>query len=397
MSMPELPEHALPLQNLELERTDLFVREGKGEIRARILMGMRDPGEAAVLVPVLEQLKDKPVDIFMWTDSRAKEKFKSSNLGFKELPPSNPLISMSAIKGDLVVAGVSMNPGSEFALTENAHYDGVPVVWISDYVMGSVFARNKDVVKSNPRVLPDYLLVANEWVREQELKNLPVGFNPDRVIVTGQPAFDRLASEDREGTRSRVRDDLGISEHEKLVTYIGAIGEVSTQSLRILAEGLVGSGFEDYKLAIRRHPRDHVAMEDYLEIVRKARIGERLIDTSDKTIDEAVLSSDLVVNTLSTTGMESVYRGIPVLHVWIEDFIKKSELEGAALLPPIVEDGTSPAIFNEAQSCDVLRKLLTNENYILELKEKMARWKIDGHAAERASNFILGLLNKSGI
>jgi UDP-N-acetylglucosamine:LPS N-acetylglucosamine transferase len=258
--------------------------------------------------------------------------------------------------------------------------------------MGSVFRRNCKVVRNN-LVWPDYLLVANDWVREQEVMNLPPGFHQDNVIVTGQPAFDKIANENKEETRSRVRKKLGISDNKKLIAYIGAIGGVSTKSLGVLVDGLVKSGFENYSLAINKHPRDPVPMEGYLEFAE--RVGEKIIDTQGTSTDEMVLSSDLVVNTLSTVGMEAVYRGVPVVYIWIEDILKQSELEGSALLPPVVGANAAAAIYNESQASNVLKRILTNEGYIAGLKDRMAKWKVYPDASEKVAGFILDLLNKS--
>lgn len=383
-------------QSPEIDATEIFVRRKAGN-QTRILMGMRDPGEAAALMPVLERIKDQPVDIFMWAKGKAKEKFQAAatNLGFKLRETADPLSNISAFRGDLVIAGVSMSPDIEMALTKTGKKDGTVVCWVSDYVMGSVFQRNRDMVKTDQSILPDFLFVASDWVKQKELENLPKGFDPQRIIVTGQPAFDRLAKEDKEGTRKRVRKELGISDNEKLITYIGAverkgIDEISRGSLEVLVDGLVKAGLKDFKLVVRRHPRDAATMDEYLKIAEP--VGEKIVDTTGKTTDDIILASDLVVNTISTAGMESVYRGIPVVHVWIKDLIRKSELGDTAQLPPIVDDGTSPAILEKDQAAEILKKLLTDEDYTKELQQKMTKWKVDGHAAERIANFILELL-----
>jgi hypothetical protein len=317
----------------------------------------------------------------------------AANLGFIPFPVTDPLLAISAIKADLVVTGMSMKPGSELALTENAHFDKVPVVWISDYVMGSVFERNRDVIKTSPHICPEYLVVASTWVRNKELKNLPAGFDPDRVIVTGQPGFDRIAREDKEEIRKRVRKELGIADQVKLISYIGtALGEASPEALRVLVNGLVGADLKNYYLTIRRHQRDTIPAQEYIKVSNP--LGERIIDTGNFSHDETVLASDLIVNTLSTTGMEAIYRGILVVYIWMEDIIRKSEEWSVASLPPVVEDDTAPAIFEESQAPEILRRMLTDEDYINLLRGRMARWSVDGLAAKRVANFILKLFRK---
>lgn len=402
----KLPKHAFPLQNLELEKLKLFYRQENegGESTPHIAMAMRDPGEAAALMPVLEELKGRGVNISLWTDSKAEEKFNPVEFGFIPQKIGTPIesgftgekkrgiVSLSFVDTipDLVVCGMSMHPGSELSLTENARFDGVPVVWLSDYVMGSLFARNRDMAQSVQSVLPDYLLVANDWIREQELMNLPEGFDPNRVIVTGQPTFDAIAHERKDEVRKQIREVLKISDKEKLITYVGAVGDVSSEALRVLVEGLKGTGFENYKLVICRHPRDQAPQEQYLTIAED--IHEKVIDQEGQSVGELVLASDLVANTLSTVGLESILRGTPVVHIWIDEILRKSELQGKLSLPSFVQDGSSPAIFEEKQSSEVLRKLLTDPDYIESLKLKMKRYQSDGHAAERVANFILGLL-----
>lgn len=398
-----LPEHAFPLQSWEVERTDLFEMPGQGKDRSSLLMAMRDPGAAAAFMPVLERLADEPVDIRMFADSRAKEALQKSSLGFVESSPKSPLlsISVSAEQCDLAVVGISDSPGSELVITDCVRDDQKrrgkekPVVWVSDFVMGSIFRTYRDGIKSHPGAIPDYLLVANEWVREQELANLPPGFDPTRVVITGQPAFDKLAHEDRDETRRAFRQEKGIGDNEKLIAYIGSLGKTSSESLEVLVDGLQQSGYEDYRLVIRRHPRDTITVEDYANITEPVR--SKVVDTTGKTTDQVMISSDLVVNTLSTAGLEAVYRGIPVLHILIPDVIAKITERGLPVptTPPIVEDGSSPAIYHPNEAADMIKKLLTVKDYGQQLEERMARWKVDGHAAERVTDFIMKLARES--
>ena len=390
-----LPRDKFELQNWPLERTDLFCHIGKGKNRPRILSSLRDPGEANALIPVFEKLAEG-CDLFVMADSRGKEILERSELNFlKAKKPTvekddlrDPLLRIASIKADLILTGFSMIPGSELALTANAQYDHVPVIWVEDYP-GDIFVHcnRREALK---RLVPDYFCVVNDWAKRKELENRP-DYDPDKIIVTGQPSFDRFAYEDREGIKRRVRETLGIAKDEKFIVYIGTTTEiVSPETLKFLIKGLKDCGLADYKLAVRRHPRDVNSKEAYEGVYQE--ISTKVVDTTMFTTSEVGIAADLVVSTGSTEAVAAVYRGIPSLHIYIREMLEKHRDKGDYFLgppPEVVEDESAPVVYKEDEIGPILKKIFFDEDYQAELKKKMDRWQTDGHATDRVVNLVL--------
>jgi len=392
---PALPKDKFELQNWPLERTDLFCHIGKGENRPRILSSFRDPGEANALLPVIEKLAES-CDLFVMADSRGKEILERSGLDFlKAKEPTvekndlrDPLLRIVSIKADVILTGFSQLPGSELALTANAQYDYVPVIWVEDYP-GDIFVHCNRL-EALKRLVPDYFCVVNDWAKRKELKNRP-DYDPEKIIVTGQPSFDRFAYEDREGIKKRVRETLGISKGEKFIVYLGTTTEVvSPETLKFLIKGLKDCGLDDYKLAVRRHPRDvndKVAYDNVCEEVQ-----DKVVDTTMFTTSEVGIAADLVVSLGSTEGIAAVYRGIPSLHIYIREMLERHRDKGDYFLgspPEVVEDGSAPVVYKEDEVGPILEKIFFDEDYRAELKKKMDRWQTDGHATDRVVDLVL--------
>lgn len=380
----ELPIDKFPLQNYELERTDLLWRIGAGNKRTRILVGLRDPGEANALLPVLNKLTQEPCDMFVMADSLGKKMVENAALGFTRSRSFDPLLRIVSIKADIMLTGFSGMPGTELALTANARQSGIPVVWIEDYPGGILpYYRLNKPHPTNPAVIPDYIFVVNEWAKEEELKYIP-GFNPSKIIVTGQPAFDSIAVEDRQGTRARVREALKMGSGESLIVYMGIPTIASAEALEILVKGINDLGLRNFRLVNRRHPRDTTPNETYDQITDSVR--PCIVDTTGFTTDKVGMAADLVITTYSTTGIEAVQRGVPSIHILIKDILAKSESGENVPIPPPVLDGSSLAVYKPEEMADVLNQALLQPDF---LRQKMSKWKVDGHATDRVVDLIL--------
>lgn len=379
-------------KDLYKESTKLYWYIGKGEKRHRVVFGMRDPGETNTLLPVLKKMQNQAVDLFVFADNFAESALNNHDHGFVKSNEFDPLLRISAIKSDLVVTGISEWGGIEEALTLNARMDNIPVIWIEDYP-GNVF-RHHNVRKHSYLVVPDYLCVFNDWAKQKELEHRP-DFDPERIIITGIPHYDKFVSEDCEPVRRSVRSGLGIDADELLIVYMGIDTLfVSPESLRVIAEGLKEIGIQSFRIAIRRHPRDANSIDDYLNAV--SSISEKVIDTDSYTTDEIGMSADLVVTPGSSEGIYAVHRGIFSLHIMIPEIFLQSSLGNVRIIyPNVCESGSSPIIKSYQEVNLVLRKLLFDVEYRKDINKRMEQHYVDGNATERVAKFIFSLLEKA--
>lgn len=383
--VPDLPIKAFPLQSYELERTDLFWKIGKGRNRLRLLIGLRDPGEANTLLPIIQCLEDHPCNIFAFADNRAKEALSASNLGFTRAKLSfDPLIRIAAIKADCVLTASATDPGTDLSLTLLAKYLKVPSIWLEDYPGGILaYYRQNKTIAVHPSILPDYMFVYNEWAAKEELKLAPE-LNPSNIIPTGIPAFDKIAAERKDETKTRLRNTFGIRPEEIIITYMGIPSPANPEALEVLVQALDETNPQNYRLVNRLHPRDTNSRTLYESIT--SPILNHLLDTSDFSSAETSMASDLVTTTYSSAGIEAVFRGIPTIHILIKDILAKSESGENVPIPPPVLDGSSLAVYDKSRMADILHMALSKPQSLL---ARMESWKVDGQASLRVANRVL--------
>lgn len=390
-----LPERAFPMRNPELERTKVFWHR-KGEAFPTLLTGFRDPGSTGVHLPVIKRLLDE-MNICIFTDSNGQRLLEQSGLGFEAQDVGDSAIlaiSQAVDLADVILTGVSTDPGIETALLANARWDKLnnpgqrpTVIGIEDYP--GALAWNLYSQRQIPGwVQPDYLCVANAWAKQNELKHLPEGLSEDKIIVTGQPSLDRLTQEDVAKVRKQIRKKLNISDDQTLIVYMGTdIAGETNQTLEFLIEVLERTAPSNYRLALRTHPKDPTTSETYDHTFESVK--EKRVVTLDLTTDQVGMVADLVITNGSSTGMDAIYRGIPSVNVMISDPPKTYEDTLKSFPMPMTEDGAIPLAVTPQDLQKILSKIFSDPPRVSELRKKMANWKVDGYASERVANFVL--------
>lgn len=407
----QLPEHAFPLKSLELEQTKIFLSTKWDPRRPMIVSGFRNPGAAIAQRPVLEKLV-YGANLCVFADSKGQQVLERAGLDLRQaLIEKSALLAISASlpMADAILTGLSDNPGTELTLMANSQYDRLSglahraqVVSLEDYPGSNAnwLYRN---LNTPYWIIPDYLCVVSEWAKQKELEYLPEWFDPDKVIVTGQPSYDRLAYEDRAGIRQEVRNKLGIGQNEVFLTYMGTVSEgdpigETVRTLQVLVPTLQKIAPADYRLALRCHPRDTTSPAAYNEII--APIAEKRVDTTGFTTDQIGIASDIVVSNGSTTGIDAVLRGTPSVNIFVSPnlyFVQSptSHKEVLSAIPlPTIEDGASPMAINARELEEILGGLLYNPAYRASLQARMDRWKVDGHATDRVTDLVFKIANE---
>ncbi|MDD2823507.1 MAG: hypothetical protein PHQ59_05520 [Candidatus Daviesbacteria bacterium] len=407
-SPSHLPPHAFPLGSLSLEQTKVFLSL-KGTKYPTILAGFRDPGPSNAQIPVLSKLKED-ANICVVCDSRGEENFRAANLGFHQLRDTgNILLCVSELAGDTdaIFTSKSDHSGVELTIMANALQNEPQssvlrpqIVELEDYP-GCIARWHYDYLNIPRWIQPDFICATSEWGKKKELESLPSNFNPNNIIVTGQPNNDRLAFENIEGTKTTVKQKLQLGSGP-IIVHMGTLPSSDTvNTLRPLVEILQKPGFEDATLIFRPHPRDIDGLPEYKALYEPLK-ERALLGTNDRMVpilemsqgqisDALAMTATVLINHGSTTGVDAVYRGIPTINTFIYDPPKSQEeiLEGYPL--PVVEDKASPLATTPAELSTILDQLLHDSTYQNQLRMRMNRWKVDGHATKRVAEVILTL------
>lgn len=173
------------------------------------------------------------------------------------------------------------------------------------------------------------------------------GVPRERLIATGNPAFDRLAFLDVSTLRQQARAERGIADDETLVVWISQpepklhpfSGVPGDPTLPVRIEHVLHqayAGRPDTHLVLRFHPS-----EDRERSLVGARV--RYSDASDP-LDLLLCAADCIVTCSSTVGLEAAMLGIPVVQCM--DSVFSPDL-------PLAEMGLAEAVpgHEEAVAC----------------------------------------------
>lgn len=349
-----------------------------------ILVVSRDPGSASALVPVLEILyKDPKIKMNAITDGRAQEMFQKK-FNTKDITPQNTALAIDTVVGrpDILFIDTSANEqGLETYATST--FSEVPIVLLEDYYGGSL-KYLKTLKQENIR-FPEKICVMDEGAKEIILTEFPE--LRDKIEITGQPAFDRFAIEDTKAISEQVRIALGISDDDRLVTYMSSMEGVDF--VKALAPELKNAGGDDFKFVFRRHPRDNTTYEEYEKIFGDMDV--HLIDTNQFDTDSIGAASDLIITSTSTESLNAIYRRKPTLNIVdkeLDEFLPRA-------MPPTVGLGVSVGISKANQLFRVLPELLDKKSELnLRLKKNMEKYySVDGKNAERVAQIVKQVIN----
>ncbi len=191
---------------------------------AHILIICGDPGGAHAVAPVVKKLlKIRSVRVQVYAYFKAVTSFKKINIPVIELENE---ISLDEIKNlliksspDLIMVGTSFNQfefEKKFILISRDL--NIPSLAVLDFwsYYSKRFSRNE----SDLEFLTDKVAIMDELAY---LEMREEGFPPDRLTITGQPAFDRLKNKRSNFSakdKSIVRAEIGIKTDQSLVLFI---------------------------------------------------------------------------------------------------------------------------------------------------------------------------------
>lgn len=249
--------------------------------------------------------------------------------------------------------------------------------------------------------VPDLIAVMDETARAEMID---LGFDPERLVVTGQPAFDDLPLI-REGfntsRRRQIRHELGAAPGAKLVTFasqpMAAVFGASPMSRRYLGytehdvlralihalEGVTERGV-GIVLAIVPHPR-----EDPRGLRALTSHEIDIVVSRTHLPLEVLMAADLVVGMNSIVLMEASYLGCLTLSL-------QPGLLGNDTLPTN-RLGVSKAVYDAADIDSAVLDLLLDRAIRRRLRERVAGFRVDGDAAERVAELIHQLFERGAL
>lgn len=383
----------------ELFETKVFTIKTPGWRRPdkHIAVFSRDPGSAAALIPVMQQLLEERIALTAVVDGRAEETMLKAFPKHTDITPHGSILDLAKTVGtpDLILTDAS---SSERGLETNAAsiFTETPMVLIEDYytTANAFLERLEEMRTTMPEVrMPERVCVMDAAARDIILARFPD--LADRVVITGQPAFDRFASEKPE-LRETLRAKLELEIGDRLISYMGGSDphmrdiEAVAPFIREVAARFEQETGKNVYFVYRKHPRDNTSNADYARAIEAA--GLHPLKTQDVTTDAIAQASDVVMTNWSTVGIEAALRRIPVLYI-NDTSIRKPIHNIRYPLPPVTL-GASVAAYDIHAIPALLEPLLHPESgTALRLRENMEKhYKTDGQNAARVVAAIQEIL-----
>ncbi|MBM3254617.1 MAG: hypothetical protein FJZ16_10210, partial [Candidatus Omnitrophica bacterium] len=196
--------------------------------KPKILVACKDPGGAEALSPVvLKLISEGEVEITSIGYKFSEDVFKKRKIPFKkledfnitEISPTTMEYLLDKEKPDLVVLGTSLGRSIEDDIVLAARKMKIKTFALLDF--WNNYSQRFSCLETNKRLafLPDFIGVMDEFTKEEMIKE---GFEPERLLITGQPYFDGLFELAKTFDKEKViqfRDELNISNSDILISF----------------------------------------------------------------------------------------------------------------------------------------------------------------------------------
>lgn len=204
----------------------------------------------------------------------------------------------------------------------------------------------------------------------------------NKMIVTGTPTFDKLKNKNKfTKNRKKICKDLGLNENKGIITFMSQ--PLATSKIESLARIVFKAmnSFPNKQLVIKLHPAEYT--EKMYGGLKKEFNLKNVIVTKKPILYDLLASSDLMVMGVSTTGLEAMILGCPVISM---DLTNKSN--------PYLESGGAIGVHNSNELKKAINKILKDSKARKILKNNGKKYvkkhigKIDGNASKRIVKII---------
>jgi len=354
-----------------------------------------DPGGANALAPVLETLRaDGCTEIQAGAYRHALEVWQRRGQPFRTL--SEEAAPVLPERTSLLITSTSVNGldlEKQYIIAARAR--GIPTLAVLDYWAN--YRERFDAADGSLPALPDLVAVMDERAREDMVA---AGIDAERIVVTGQPAFDELARHRAEFTQARrdsVREKLGVGSDETLVVFLSQpyskfygiddshpdfAGFDERSVLAALLSALENAAQDDGRkmtLVVRPHPRED---PENFAAFRSQHL--RLLVTTDGEPRDLVLAADLTTGMNTILLVEACYLGCVVVSL-------QPGLRGPDPIPTNLL-GLSLPIYSEREIAPCIRELLFDTAARRAMEERIVHFQPPGDASRRVADLAYKLL-----
>lgn len=366
----------------------------------RILAFAREAGGGAAIAPVLRELQ-KETQVLVLAKDYAADVFREAGLSPVPFPEfSEGALAQAAARHlgsampEVIFTSASSLPQHDMTeryLWRWARDKGIPSVAVVDQWQNYALRFSGIGPDRHLRYLPDWIAAMDDHARRGMVAD---GVPEDRIVVTGQPAFDGLAKV-RESygpdERAALRRAIGVAPGAVLVCFVAenfardfgeTLGYTERSVLRDVlwvCERLQGEGDGPLHLAVKLHPKN--APDDFRWVAGSAPPGLRVtVHWKEQPPIPLVMASDVVVGMTSVLMVESILVGRPTVS------LQPGARQPDGLIATVV--GAIPRLEDRAACLRTLRGLLRDPDFRAGYLARQSRLRVDGRAAQRAAALV---------
>lgn len=310
---------------------------------SRVLVFSRDPGGANTVIPLVQPLRERGLDVLLYGKDVALDRYRQAGFAGMDVMTLLPEVTPDAVRRfveyaapEAIVTGTSADDFTEKFIWKAGAELGIPSMAIMDQWSnyGLRFSRHgvNDIgeyarERSHP-YLPTLIVAMDDHARGEMIAE---GLPQERIVVCGQPYFETVkASRNESDAIARFNAIAGIAPEDFVVLFAsepltttygaGALSYWGYTELTILSalisslERIAGETGRRIALIVRPHPKE--GQEHFAEVIGRCRHVRCCFD-SESTPWTLMNRADLVCGMSSMFLIESVILGRPVLSIQI--------------------------------------------------------------------------------
>ncbi len=273
------------------------------------------------------------------------------------------------------------------AFIYSAHKHNIRVVEVQHAVISS-YSSYLYTDKKMKKALPDITCVYGMKAYEQLTKKSI--YDENEVAVTGSPRYDVLFNLKNLYSKEAFKKKYGITPDKKIVLWTtqtqGLKWEENRRNCQAVFTAMKNLG--NAVLVIKQHPGEKKRHTKFIKKeARKYRCENVVFVPANSDTYEAIFSCDLMITRHSTTGLEAVAMGKPVILL---------NLSGEADGVDYVEEGVAKGVYSGEDLKPAIEKLLKDDSELAANRERYIEqelYRIDGKATERVAALIEKILS----
>jgi len=343
-------------------------------MKTTVLVASYHPGGAQAILPVVQALMKKYYpNVSVYTHGKAHDVFTSARIthcNLESFSQDSIADRIYAEEPDVILLGSSLEPTSLEKVIVRANKGlRVPTVGVMD-----MYGEHRE--KWPVDAEPDYIAVMDELQRQEMIRE---GFDVEKLIVTGQPAFDQLL---------RLSAEYKLPPEKSVLFTTQPITPSSEYDNHFLSRGitmnlvlqkLLDALPTDFNLLLRIHPRQ--VEEEKAEMKRiLSAYPHSSIDTESNG-NNSILRTDTTSSMFSTMLVYAMHLGRPGVSI-------QPGMTPEQDMLPTNRLGSTVPVYDLDKLKSTLEQVLCDEDFRAGLREKWKQHENDGRATERVVQLV---------